>query len=65
MNGFDNWMLDLLELNDNIYLEFDIGIKYYIALFYCPANHRMFLSPQDNKLSETCLESYDNFKEFV
>ena len=58
-------MIDLLELNDDIYLEFGLDAKYYICMYYCPANHRLFCYLQDNKEASTTAESYIEFKKFL
>ena len=54
INGYDDFMVDLLELNNSKYNENKMEDSHYVIMFYNPANHRYFTKLLNSKkASET------------
>ena len=42
ISDFDTFMCDLMELRDSKYHSQQLAQDYYVIIFYCPGNHRIY-----------------------
>ena len=61
ISSFDEWLCDIMELNDNKYLEQELNKTYHIVIFYSPGPHRIFIQMQLTKSADQTQKTLEDF----
>ncbi|CAL6096762.1 Conserved_hypothetical protein [Hexamita inflata] len=64
INQFDTFQSDLLEFRESKYMREKVQ-DCYISIFYCPANHVLYLYQLENKTAEQTLKSLLEFQKYI
>ncbi|CAL6024865.1 Conserved_hypothetical protein [Hexamita inflata] len=65
INQYDNWMCDVLYLNDSKHIEIKVEGPKYIYVLYNPANHRLYIELMQDRSSNSALICFKNFQEYI
>ncbi|CAL6056811.1 Conserved_hypothetical protein [Hexamita inflata] len=65
INHFDHFYVDLLYLNDSKHIFERVNGPKFISVHYNSSNHRLYLELLPDKTSESVLQTFKNFQQYV